>query len=336
MNRMKEYDQDKKKRSYIMIYFYMVLILLIVTTVSGYAWLALTRTPRVSNLSIYVNSYPGLEISLDPYADEWTQQLKYSDMFPEEYKLRPATWSNSEQIFYGARYSYDGRTVNSWEPLTEERHANSKSVENYYTVATFYARAGSDVIVSLTDAVEIDGGVSGSGTFVIGRPVWNEENLAHDNGGKGAETAIRFGIKVIRLKEALSPSDEAPLFIIYEPNGDSHIDGTYGYRNTASIDGSSTLIPSDRIITQSTSSFIESDPPQRDVVVHSLGKFEGSTDLFELEQGETVMIKLYIWLEGQDVDCKNAASDSAILANLQFNATIKEGSGLVPIPPDED
>ena len=335
MNRIKEYTQDKKKKAYIMVYFYMVLILLIVTTVSSYAWLGLTRTPRVSNLSLYVNSYPGMEISIDPYAEVWTQQIKYSDMFSEEYKLRPATWSDSEQIFYGARYAYDGRTVNSWEPLTDERHANSKSIENYYTVATFYARAGSGVIVSLTDAVEIDGGVSGSGTFVIGKPVWNEENLAHDNGGKGAETAIRFGIKVIRLNEDLSPSDEAPNFFIYEPNADSHVDGSYGYRNTASIDGTSTLVPSDRIITQSTSSFTESDPAQRDVVVHSLGKFEGSTELFELDEGETVMIKLYIWLEGQDVDCTNVIADARILANLQFNATIKGGSGLVPIEPED-
>ena len=105
MNRIKEYTQDKKKKAYIMVYFYMVLILLIVTTVSSYAWLGLTRTPRVSNLSLYVNSYPGMEISIDPYAEVWTQQIKYSDMFSEEYKLRPATWSDSEQIFYGAEKS---------------------------------------------------------------------------------------------------------------------------------------------------------------------------------------------------------------------------------------
>lgn len=335
----KEHTQEKAKekttKKYLFIYFYMVLILLILTTVSSYAWLTLTRTPRVSNLSLYVNAFPGMEISIDPHAEEWTQQILYSDLFPEEYKLRPATWSEVDQRFYGARYSFDGRLVNSWEPLTDERHANNTSLDNHYCIGTFYARAGSGVIVSLTDAVEIDGGISGSGTYLIGKPVWNEETLLHDNGGKGAETALRIGIKVIRLNEDLTPSDEEPLFIIYEPNCDTHVDGSVGYADTPSIDGMPTLIPADRIIKQSSSSFTESDPVEKFTVLHNLGAFEGSTDMFEIEQNETVMIQLYIWLEGQDIDCINAISDAEILANLQFNATVKGNSGLVPIEPEE-
>ena len=333
--RINEQAKGTITKKYLFIYLYMIIILLILTAVSSYAWLSMTKTPRVSNLSLYVNAFPGMEISLDPYAEEWTQQIKYSDMFSEEYKLRPATWSESDQRFYGARYSFDGRSVNSWEPLTDERHANNTSLDNHYCIGTFYARAGSNVIVTLTDAVEIDEGVSGSGTFLIGKPVWNEETLLHDNGGKGAETAIRIGIRVIRLNEDFTPTDEQPLFIIYEPNGDAHADGSFGYLDTPSIDGSATLVPSDRIIRQSSSSFIESDPVHKFSVIHQLGEFEGSTEIFELEQNETVMIQLYVWLEGQDVDCTNAISDAMILANLQFNATVKGSSGLVPIEPED-
>jgi hypothetical protein len=43
------------------------------------------------------------------------------------------------------------------------------------------------------------------------------------------------------------------------------------------------------------------------------------------------MIRLYVWLEGQDVDCTNAIQESQILANIQFDAVTDNGSGMVPI-----
>ena len=46
-------------------------------------------------------------------------------------------------------------------------------------------------------------------------------------------------------------------------------------------------------------------------------------------------IELYLWLEGQDVDCSNimanATEPTRILANIQFTGSTENQSGMVPM-----
>jgi hypothetical protein len=162
-----------------------------------------------------------------------------------------------------------------------------------------------------------------------------EKDILHDNNGKGAENAIRIGIKVTRLNADYTPTDAPADFFIYEPNVDAHNEGVFGYVDTPSIDGTDTLIEKDRIITQSVSYWYETDPVQRDVLVHHMGKFDGSSVLFSMDVDEVVKIQMIVWLEGQDVDCTNAIADARVVGNLQFEVKNIGGSGLVPIPSDD-
>ncbi len=334
---MAELKRKISKKTRIIIYAYAVLILFIFTSVCSYAWFNLTRTPRVSNLSLYVNSVQGMELSLDPRSEVWTRQISYDELFEENYKLKPATWSEEKQQFFGANYSVDGRLTDTWDPLTDELHSNTLSRDNYYCKGTLYARAGSKVNVSLAEAVVAnEDATQGSGTYLIGRPIWNAETLWHDNGGKGAETAIRLGIKITRLDEYLEPAEGTSQFYIYEPNGDTHIDESEGYVNTPSIDGTEQLIDDTKLIKQSTSRWGEHAPVQKDLYIHKMGKFTTPTELFTIEADEVVKIEIYVWLEGMDVDCTNAIADAQLIGNLQFNAVTGGGSGLVPIPPEDD
>ena len=101
---------------------------------------------------------------------------------------------------------------------------------------------------------------------------------------------------------------------------------------TPSIDGTATLIPESNLITQTASTWTEAYPVQRDVVIHTLGAFTSNTELFKITANELVQITVYIWLEGQDVDCTNIIGQHAqVLANLQFLAEQGNHSGLVPI-----
>ncbi len=317
------------------IYFYMILILLILTTVSTYAWFALTRTARVSNLSVFINADPDMLISLDPNSDDdWTQHISYEDMFEAEYKLLPATWSDKDQRFYGAVYSFDGRRINSWEPLTDERHANSESRDNYYVKATIYAKAGTDIDVLLADAGAGDVDITtASGTYLLPGAKWNESEIRHDNVGNGAESAIRIGLRITRLNEDLSESTTEPsVFYIYEPNYDRHMQPELsGYVATPSIDGAEHLISEERILKQSSSMWGDTTPVQKDQLAYVFGSFDEELKLFHMKREEVVKIEMYIWLEGQDVDCTNAIADARLFGNIQFQAVPTGGGGLVPI-----
>lgn len=328
---MSQQYRSKKRSLNFLIYIWVLLILLSLLSVASYTWFSLSKTPKVSDMNLYVNVGSGLEIALSHDADQWGQQLSYLDMSGKTAPLRPVSWSEKEQRFYAAIYNMDGRLTGQWEPLDDQRHSNKNNSDHYYCKGTFYARTDMPVVVSLARAAVSANGHDGHGTYLIGVPLWNGEDTLHDNGGQGAECAVRIGIRITPVDQTGNPTGQPPVFYIYEPNADSHIDGAVGYTPTPSIDGAENLIDPARILTQTASRWSENDPVERDVLVYELGAFDKDTQLFTLQADEMVKIELYIWLEGQDVDCTNQIQAAQILANIQFVTNAGDQSGMQPI-----
>lgn len=332
----KENGNFKKSGLRILLYFYLVLILFLLLTVATYSWFSLSKLNRVSNISLYVNAPVGMQIARSHDAQDWGQQISWAELVPETSPLRPVTWSDANQRFYAAVYGMDGRMTGEWRPLSDERNANRSNYDGYYCVATFYGKTDERVKVSLAPAVATEDGRSGSGTYLIGRTLWDSGEISHYNGGFGAENAVRVGIQITRLDENGDPVAEAPLFYIYEPNSNAHADYSKGYVNTPSIDGSDTLVPESRLITQDQTLWMEADPVERGVVIYQFGAFTSDTELFIMEADETVRIRLYIWLEGQDVDCTNLINKAQIMANIQFVSVSAPQSGMEPMETESD
>lgn len=338
-----------RKTPYILFYAYLLIALLSIFTVASYTWFTLSWSPQVNGMNVYITSNTGLELAATPGATVWSNQLdiystrelsKFANS-EEKPALRQATWSDREQCFYGPLYGYDGRLLNitrkdyenreivSWYKLEDLIHANSTSNSSYYIKSTFYARCGQPVDVVLAEPMKVnDQGIQGSGTYVIADP----------GTGKGPETAVRIGFRMTYVDQnGTALSERGPMYI-YEPNADRHVDGSTDPIRTYSIDeflSSDTikendekqdwlLVDEERLIRQTFSR--EGDP----------GEFLENPTLFTLKTGEIVKIELYMWLEGQDVDCSNAMSDGVtttkIQANIQFTGTTESQSGLVPIP----
>ena len=316
-----------------MLYFYMLVILMSLLVVASYTWFSITRTPRVSDMHMYINSQSGLMLSPTPQAEEWQKQLDFRDLVDVTAPLRPITWSDQQQRFYAAAYGFDGRLMSFsyWEPLSDERHANKDNLDGYYIKATFYARTGEAANVSLSPAVEVDEGIHGSGTYLIGTPVWDSENVMHNNGGLGAENAVRIGIRVTDVDDQGNPTGAPSEFFIYEPHAYSHSDDSTDYIATPSIDGTENLIDEAHLIRQTASTWTEAYPVQRDVVIKELGKFDKNPVLFSIRPGQLKQIDLYVWLEGQDAECTNQITKAQIFANVQFVATPEGQSGMRPI-----
>lgn len=329
---MKQQNRKKRNKWVLLLYPYLLVILFALLTVASYTWFSLSQTPRVSDLYMFVNADSGLELSLTPDAEEWELQLDFRDMVDVTAPLRPVTWSDLNQRFYAAGYGVDGRMTGQWEPLNDQRNANKITLDGYYIKASFYARSGLDVTVSLSPAVEVSEGTQGSGTYLIGYPQWNSEEIVHYNGGKGGECAVRIGFRVTPVDTTGTPTGEPSQFIIYEPNSDLHIGDVMGYIPTPSLDGTEHLVDPSRMILQTASTWTEADPVQRGVVIRDLGEFTTDTTLFALQSGDMVQVDMYVWLEGQDADCTNQITRAQVLASVQFSTNDHEQSGMVPIP----
>lgn len=329
-----EKKQNQRRRGLLLFYWVGLMALFALLGTATYTWFALSRTPRVNDLYLSVAAPTGLEIALEQDAEDedWGQFLKFEDMVSESSPLRPCTWSDRQGIFLAAVYGVDGRIMNRWDPLSDELNANQEGSNGYYMKGTFYARSDAAVQVSLAEASASPDGTESHGTYLIGTPVWNGETRIHDNGGQGAQYAVRIGLRVTPIDaEGEAIGDSA--FYIYEPNCDGHADGSTGYTETPSIDGANSLVPEGRLYPQSSSEWTEVSPVQRAATFRSMGKFTvEKRPLFSLEPGGLEKIEVYVWLEGQDVDCSNLLSTQAkILAGLRFDGDYTGQSGLVPI-----
>ncbi|MBO5069128.1 MAG: hypothetical protein J6C37_02020 [Roseburia sp.] len=332
---MKELTVEQRQRRRTIIYIYILLALLILLVAASYTWFSISQTPRVSSMELNVSAGVGIELAetYDARDEEWGQVIDFQKLIGEDTILQPASWSARQGAFVTASYGSDGRTIeNKFTLLTDEQNANRSDMHAYYVKGTFYARSDAAVSVYLGEAVEVNEGVNTAGTYVIGMPVWNEQTILHEDGGMGAETAIRIGFRITPVDEFTGREFKESEFYIYEPNCDVHIDENIeGEVITESVDGG--IYEGDAyLISQTASSWSEAYPVQQDVTIKSLGKFTSDPYLFSLDAGSMVRIDLYIWLEGQDVDCTNLIDEAQIIANVQFSTEYGGQSGLVDIP----
>ena len=334
---MKEITKDQKRRRRTVLYVLLLTALLLLLAAATYAWFSLSHTPRVSDMHMSVSSAAGLKLApkRDAPDDVWSEVLDFSGLVGSETELKPATWSVSRGALVTCDYGIDGRLLGDDRVtlLSDSENANRSGANAYYVKGTFFAKSDSPVSVSLGDAVEVNDGRGAAGTYVIGTPLWNQTELRHDDGGLGAETAIRIGLRITKVNPVSGDAIVDSVFYIYEPNYDSHIgsDRTDDIP-TPSIDGGATLIDDAHLIRQTTSSWSEADPVESGVTVKTLGRFSSETELFSLELGEIAAIDLYVWLEGQDADCTNLIDDARIIANMHFSADYTSHGGLVNIP----
>ncbi len=309
-------------------------LLAIVTSVT-YAWFGISRVASVED--IYFSVYAGDRLELAPATGsldqaEWTTLLDLSEVL-EGVVLRPVTWSQREGAFLAPNYGLDGRP-NFSDPLrlSDEQNANVRrggeeptaGRVSYYIAFPLFVRSGGsakNVLLPMPEVREIDdlgNELWGGGTFVVGRPVWDASRAVHVDSGNGAELAIRIGF---RFTEIDGEGVERKRFIIYEPNADRHLEQGYGLLGTPSIDGADTLVALEDLVQQYTSTWREKRPVLRDEVVFEPADFVGGKRmLFGMESGEIKLVTLYIWLEGQDIDCIRTISSGQIYANIQFGA----------------
>lgn len=326
MNRQKRILVKRiRGKLYFTAYFYLLLVLMSLFVVASYAWFTISQSPRVSSMNVYVTTREGLELSADPGPNDWTQILQFDETITLFGSLWPVTWSDQQDRFYAAVYGYDGRLMDHsyWQPLNDE-------YKSHYIKSVFYARTGQRMDVSLLSN-ENRGDIQGESTYVIGTPVWDPELGQHENGGIGAENAVRLGLRMTYVDSEGNPVSERGPMILYEPNYDRHVDNTRGYVITPNMDDGGPLVEDDRMILQKDSGWREAYPVQNGQAIRRSGAFTRNPTLFHLEPEQIIRIELYIWLEGQDMDCTNAMKAAKLEAHLRFIGAADSQSGFSKI-----
>lgn len=328
-------EQNKSK---LMLGFLLSVLATVALASASYAWLDISRIPFVTDVSLSLITENAAMIApdVDGSPGEWDTYLDVSAILENMVPLKPVTYAGGQ--FYKVDYGEDGRPA-GLSPISEENvnvtypdgdtgtPADLQAERDGWMIAIDYwmKTDGVSTNITLQQPVTTVDGEKGAGTYLIGEPVWNEETISHENGGYGAETMVRIGFESVQT-DAEGKAMGEKRFVIYEPNADIHPDGTYGVMTTESSQGGS-LIDSEHLVLQEATKWKEQEPVLKDALIYEFGEFIKNVPLFKLDGSGMTKIRMYIWMEGQDVDCHNYAmeNDTSIVANIQFGTD--EGAG---------
>lgn len=326
--------RKEKEKNYRLFY---MLVLLLVTAVSlsfsSYAWFTTNRIARVDLLNVNVRAQGGIEISVD--GDKWKGNVSIEDII-------------------NARSTYPG-SVNqipkTLEPVSTVGEIDSGKLKMFY--GNVEMNKFGDYILSTTRSIETESFDEDSeGLFITFDLFFKtnentkfyltpESNVTYQGEESvGIENAVRVAFILegntsigsnLSYIQGLTTNNMGDVYI-WEPNYNTHtLYGVENAKNTYNIetgltggiinyDGVSSEIGSNLGI-KANEAFSRVYPNYfRTVKVnyYTVKDFSTNQEIFNLNSGIT-KARVYMWIEGQDVDCENNASVGNITLNLQFS-----------------
>ena len=307
----------------------LLLLLLVFLMVSTYAWFTANQTVTISTLDVNVQTSNGLQISAD--AINWKTILQKADItgasatytssvnqVPDE--MQPVssagivdTDTGYMDMYFGTVDALDDGTGYS---LASDKEVDTRGAEGRYIAFDIFLRVDQTTPVYLTTASNIitKEGAADKGLQNAARVAFIDEGNIADVGDSTGAQALKGGTTSI----------------IWEPNYDVHT--AAGVANAKEIYGLDTtttgatqlsyqgikaeFADTEGVTLKNTNTFsqyFQTVTP----TISTVKDFDTHQTLLNLKAGIT-KVRIYMWVEGQDVDCENNASGTDISFNVQI------------------
>lgn len=332
----KKNSKKRKKSKKIFIAILMILFTGVILTTSTYAWFTANKTVTVSEIDVNVTTSEGLQISTD--AVNWKTVVSNDDITGATYtgvtnqlpsttnSIKPTSTIGEVDAATGFMKMFVGEVTsndagNYILTATQSTETNSTTTGDF-VVFDLYFQTNAAATVYLTSNSTVASVGTATGIQNASRVGFLVQG--HATAGTDA-TAIR----------ALKNDGTVPP-VIWEPNYDVHTAAAVKhasdvYSITTSQAGGSKLaykgIKND--IAAGANIALNSDDATYfgDVTPNIYSTVTGIPAaqyerVFDLQAGVT-KVRIYMWVEGQDVDCEDNASGGSIAYNLQFSTLDK-------------
>ncbi len=325
----KKAKEEKKNLKSSLLVLLLIAILLIAST---YAWFTANRTVTISSLDVNVQAQNGLQISTD--AQNWKAIITKEDITNNAYigntnkipqSMEPVSTDGTVtdgnmNMFYGIVAPDDGGIYSL--TATQEEDATT----NRYIVFDIFLKADEAMDLTLTAQSNVITTGEDKGLQNASRVAFVNEGTVETTAGAAAATALKNGT-------SFSIGDRKT--VIWEPNAGSHTAEAVAnnpYTGVTITQGdASVAIPYYGVKAEIEDPIdikgINTDGADTTYFTKIEGAGLTSTNkgaaetegFFHIDKGVT-KVRIYMWVEGQDVDCDNSASGTDIQFNVQFNA----------------
>lgn len=312
-----------------------LLLIAILLIASTYAWFTANTVVTISTLNVHVEAKGGLQISADGI--NWKTVLSNEDIAPDTLTtyagnenqipttLEPVSTTGNVtdgkmDMFYGvvtaAAAADDAAGIKLGDfTLTTSKQVDTKGTTGKYIVFDAFLKVDKDQTLSLTKNSDVKADTAKSED----RGLKNAARVAFvpstSVAADGAETTTI---------QSLVPDGKA---CIWEPNDDVHTAAAVSaassiYGLTTSTTGAAPLsyygvkaeiakpVP---LNSKDSASFAEVTPS-----IQTKEANDAINKVCDLKKGIT-KVRIYMWVDGQDVDCENNASGSDITYDVQFS-----------------
>lgn len=307
----------------------LLLLLLVFLIVSTYAWFTANQTVTISTLDVNVQTSNGLQISAD--AINWKTILQKEDItgatatysantnqMPDE--MEPV--STAGTVTAGVMDMFSGEVdaddSGADYTLVSNKLTDTRGTTGTYIAFDIFLRIDQPSQVYLTTAsnVTYKQGATDKGLQNAARVAFIDEGNVSDVSQSSQAQALKNGTTSI----------------IWEPNYDVHTpSGVYNAKEIYNIDTTTTngeQLSYDGIkaafdigenVTLKTANATTFDQYFGKVTptISTPKDFDAQQSLLNLKAGIT-KVRIYMWVEGQDVDCENNASGTDISFNVQI------------------
>lgn len=271
-----------------------------------YAWFTTGNTAQVTGMDVNVQTANGIQVSLD--AEAWRSNITAGDI--QEAIANGGAYTGSANQYPAGEIApvssagnvVDGKMEMFYGEIQGDGTLLSvKEVEEERTSAGNFIAF--DLFVKSSSEQDLTLNIGDSLSYVQGKSINNS------NANAGAERAVRVAFLSLGNAEepaaarALTGENVTPL--IWEPNAATRASGVTGTGKLAykGFKAEFTGIAQENL-TNAEATTVET--------------FTASQSVMSLKQGINKM-RIYIWLEGQDVDCVNQISFGDFTTNLQFS-----------------
>lgn len=325
-------ESIRKSKTKIKLLLFMLFITTLYLSTATYAWFSVNRVVYIAGLSIKVQAEGGIEISAD--GENWKTVLSYLDIINahENYStslnqlpFAMGPVSTGKKVSEGKLEIYHGYTENTMSSYllyanrSIEEEGSGEESEGQFIAFDIFMKSESPQRLYLT----------------------NLSGAKYRGTSPGIENSVRFAFLVEGTADLTSSKNQIQSLnnatedttYIWEPNYDVHT--VNGIRNAQDVYGISlnetgnASVPYDGIIAtiNKTENITLQDANAsnypnkfRRVNVDYLTptNFENNVEMFNLPRGIT-KIRVYIWIEGQDVDCEDNSSVGDIDFDFQLS-----------------
>ena len=294
----------------------MLIVSAIVLTSSTFAWFSMSKQATVEQMDLTVSSPEGIQISAN--ASAWTSNLTIDDLFNESSSSR-----------YKA---YDGNTnlmpLNLIPVSSAFRAFNSSTgAANFFKAVLNDSGVATVTPVSQTAGNDDEAGLVAFDLFfkvAEDTTVYFSKSEFTDTSNSDILTALRVAFQPLGNTTATdaataialkSTSTTTP--VVYEPDAINRSADAIAAGNSTGALTTNYVIATTAGGNKVNENSILSGSCQPLACTLVLSNASNTQKAFELKAGVSKM-RIYIWVEGNDVDCRNSVAGAALTAALKF------------------